>query len=239
MHQVHAVHAVTVAVIVHPHAVRAAAAQAVRLIRAAASALGLRKPKISVVTPTWQRRRLLTARCMPSVAAQDYGGETEHVIVSDGPDPALAGVPGVTYLDVHVPAPNRGILARLRGTELATGDLIAYLDDDNAWRPDHLRLLADALEEAGADFAYSRALFRNAAGCYWIVGGPEPEFTRIDTSLIVHRAALLDVATWQPSPRPADWDLVSRWLEAGATWVHVPEITLDYWARADPATAAV
>ena len=28
---------------------------------------------------------------------------------------------------------------------------------------------------------------------------------------------------------PADWDLVRRWLEAGATWAFVPEVTLDYY----------
>src|SRR4029077_2492629 len=133
-------HLVLAAVAAHPHLVRAAIAVHVHMIRVAAKAIRTftaavlaRRPKISVITPTWQRARLLLTRCIPSVAAQDYDGEVEHVIVSDGPDETLAGVPGVVFLPDHRPAPNRGIWARLAGTRLATGDLIAYLDDDNAW----------------------------------------------------------------------------------------------------------
>jgi len=243
---VHA-HLAIAAVAVHPHIARAAVLMHFHMVRAAvraaraftAAVLG-RKPKISVITPTWQRARLLLSRCIPSVAAQDYDGEVEHVIVSDGPDPALDHLPGVTFLPEHRIAPNRGIWARMAGTRLATGDLIAYLDDDNAWRPGHLRLLADAITREGVSFAYSRALCRNGTiGKTWEIGCPRPVFGQIDTSLIVHRAGLLETANWEPSGRPADWHLVDRWLEAGASWTYVPEITLDYYARSDPAQAAV
>jgi glycosyltransferase involved in cell wall biosynthesis len=225
----HAVHAV---ILLHPHVIRLA----VRLARAAVTAVLSRWPKISVITPTWHRRELLTGRCIPSVAAQTYPGEIEHVIVCDGPDPSLSGLPGVTFLPEHRPVANRGVLARLHGTRLAAGDLIAYLDDDNAWRPRHLELLAAAVSAQGASFAYSRALCRNEHGRQWVVGCGQPVFGQVDTSLIMHRAGLLATATWQPSGRPADWDLVDRWLAAGATWAHVPVITLDYYAH-DPLPA--
>lgn len=246
----HVAHAVAAAVIVHPHLIRGlmiahghvtrhVVRALVRAARAATSALLARKPKISVITPTWRRARLLLNRCVPSVAGQDYDGEVEHIIVSDGPDPALEGVPGIVFLPEHRPAPNRGIWARLHGTRLATGDLIAYLDDDNAWRPGHLRLLEQAVTSQDVSFAYSKALCRNGKiGKTWVIGCGRPVFGQIDTSLIVHRAGLLATATWQPSGRPADWDLVDRWLGAGVTWAHVSEITLDYYARSDPATTA-
>ena len=50
---------------------------------------GMAVPLVSVITPTWQRHALLLDRCIPSVAAQDYPN-VDHVVVSDGPDPALA-----------------------------------------------------------------------------------------------------------------------------------------------------
>lgn len=242
-----AVHAAVAAMAAHPHVVRAVILVHVHMLRVAAKAVRTltaavlaRRPKVSVITPTWQRARLLLTRCIPSVLAQDYDGEVEHVIVSDGPDPALAGLPGVVFLPEHRPAPNRGIWARIAGTRLATGELIAYLDDDNAWRPGHLRLLADAIGREDVSFAYSRALCRNGKiGKTWEIGCPRPVFGQVDTSLIVHRAGLLEVAGWQPSGRPADWDLVDRWLEAGVTWTHVPQVTLDYYARSNPAQAAV
>lgn len=240
MHHVHAVHTLIAAAVVHPHVVRAVvtvhvhtARAVMQAIRALAALLG-RKPKVSVVTPTWNRRRLLLERCIPSVLAQDYDGMIEHVIVSDGPDPALADVPGAVFLDAHLPARNKGIYARMAGTDLATGDLIAYLDDDNAWRPDHLSLLAAAIGREDASFAYSRAACSNANGCRWEIGCAPPVFGQIDTSMIVHRAGLLETAAWEPSGRPADWHLVDRWLAAGARWVHVPRITMDYFSS-DPA----
>jgi hypothetical protein len=114
---------------------------------------------------------------------------------------------------------------------------VAYLDDDNAWRPRHLDVLAGAIEREGVSFAYSQALCRNAGGYQWVVGCSRPVFAQIDTSLIVHRRGLLETATWRASGQPADWDLVERWLAAGATWAHVPEITLDYYARSGAETA--
>jgi glycosyltransferase involved in cell wall biosynthesis len=227
-------HLVHVVVLLHPHVIRLAA-KAVKAIRALSAAILGRKPKISVITPTWKRARLLLNRCIPSVAAQDYDGEIEHIIVSDGPDPALDDVPGVTFLDEHRAAPNRGLWARLAGTRLATGELIAYLDDDNAWRPGHLRLLAGAIEREGASFAYSRAQCQDEHDATWTIGCQPPVFGQVDTSLIVHNAGLLETATWRPSGVPSDWDLVSRWLAAGAAWVHVPEITLDYYFWTRPA----
>ena len=207
------------------------------ILRCLAAVLSPRK-LVSVVTPTWQRAMRLTRQCIPSVMAQTYG-PVEHVIVSDGPDHKLADVRGVVYLPRHETAKNRGIWARRRGTELANGDLIAYLDDDNAWRRDHLETLVGAMERTGADFAYSRALCTEPHGYRWMIGVDPPSFGQIDTSLIVHRRELLDLATWEQSDEPADWDLVQRWMKQGATWVHVPVVTMDYSARTMPITAGL
>jgi glycosyltransferase involved in cell wall biosynthesis len=205
------------------------------LLRFLAAIVSPRK-LVSVVTPTWQRVMRLKRQCIPSVQAQTYR-PLEHIIISDGPDRKLAGIPNVTFLPAHEPARNRGVVARKLGAELATGPYVAYLDDDNAWRPDHLRLLVDALERTGADFAYSKALCTEAHGYRWTIGQDPPAYTQIDTSLIVHRRELLDSEGWEQSDMPADWDLVNRWMKAGATWVHVPVVTLDYSARCMPVTA--
>jgi glycosyltransferase involved in cell wall biosynthesis len=195
-------------------------------------------PLVSVVTPTWQRHDLLLHRCIPSVKAQDYPA-LEHIVVSDGPDPELlqklprhlkdAGNLWYEELPEHDPEAQWGHYARLHGIDLAKGDYIAYHDDDNSWHSYHVRLLVAALEETGADFAYP-LMAVHGRGEY-VIGTDPPAEGQIDTSMIIHRRGLLDVATWRwyAGIPTIDWDLVSRWIAGGATWVRVPSVTCDYY----------
>lgn len=188
---------------------------------------------ISVITPTWQRHELLLTRCIPSVAAQSV--PVEHVVVSDGPDPVLrellAGV-DVVYAEVaeHADDPcNYGARARNRGLEVATGDLIAYLDDDNAFRPEHVERLAAALEaDSDRDFAYTQ-MFRHGLGD--TIGGEPPIHGNLDSSVLMHRRdGPARFGLWPvPSPYEVDWVFVRTWLEAGAKWVFVPGVSVDYY----------
>lgn len=190
-------------------------------------------PKISVVTPTWGRHELLLERCIPSVKAQTI--PVEHVVVSDGPDAELrrllANQP-VVYVEVaeHADDPcNYGARARNRGLEAATGDLIAYLDDDNAFRPHHVEILRDALiANPDRDFAYSQ-MYRH--GIEDVIGAPPPEHGTVDSSILMTRADTHLKFGWWPVPSPysVDWILIESWLQKGATWVFVPGITVDYY----------
>lgn len=199
------------------------------------------EPLVSVVTPTWRRHDYLLDRCLPSVAAQTYPN-VEHIIVSDGPDDVLHrrliearrlvdGYGHLRYLELaeHDDAARWGHHARLAGIAAARGEYIAYLDDDNAWRPNHLELLVGALEnEPGASFAYPRTLM-HVYGNVYDIGADPPSYGQIDTSGIVHRRELLKRANWEPSLPSIDWDLVHRWIGAGAKWAYVPEVTVDYY----------
>jgi len=188
---------------------------------------------ISVITPTWQRHELLITRCMPSVAAQTV--PVEHVVVSDGPDPVLRDLladSGVTYAEVaeHADDPcNYGARARNRGLEVASGDLIAYLDDDNAFHSDHVAKLAAALTaNPGRDFAYTQ-MIRHGLGD--TIGSEPPAHGSIDSSVLMHRAdGPARFGPWPvPSPYEVDWVFVRTWLAAGATWVFVPGVSVDYY----------
>jgi glycosyltransferase involved in cell wall biosynthesis len=194
-------------------------------------------PLVSVITPTWQRHDLVLNRCIPSVAAQEYPA-VEHVVVSDGPDLDLKlqvklQAPDVAYGEVpqHDPQARWGHWARLRGIEMAAGEFIAYLDDDNAFRPHHLAMVIAAMQEAGADFGYAVALFQGRGQPY-PVGTTPPSYGQIDTSVIVHRRELLERGTWEQSLPTIEWDLVERWMHAGASWAFVPAVTVDYYFSA-------
>lgn len=195
-------------------------------------------PSVTVITPTWNRHDLLLNRCIPSVRWQTYQ-RFEHIVVSDGPDAvlrdALGNTPDVRYMELpeHAGDVLYGSQARRAAQAVTSGELIAHLDDDNAWRPLHLELLIARLEETGADFVYSqmkRYPFED------IVGSSPPRHGNIDTSLIVHRRELLSLADWTPHPlrQDPDWELVEKWMASGATWAFVPEITCDYYLKGAP-----
>lgn len=194
---------------------------------------------ITVITPTWQRHELLTSRCIPSVQAQDHP-DVEHLVISDGPDPVLAakmitpwlhGWERVFYRELkeHEDEPHYGHHARAYGCELATGDYITYCDDDDALRPGHCRLLADALDASPeAGFAVSRMTSHGPHGENVIGHGPVA-CGNVGTPMIMHRHELLDAAGWDHSGQFEDWDLVLAWINAGISYVRVDAETSDVW----------
>jgi glycosyltransferase involved in cell wall biosynthesis len=191
---------------------------------------------VTVITPTWERHDTLMHRCIPSVEAQTYP-HIEHIVISDGPDPWLR-----EHLTANLTAPVRfaelpehpeqsrwGHYARVLGLAMAHGDYIAYLDDDNAFRPQHIeRLAADLDNHTVAGFTYSRMLFHSGSASVEL-GSPPPRCGQIDTSMIMHRIEILDTATWLPSLPTVDWDLVQRWMVGGIEWSWVDEVTVDYY----------
>jgi glycosyltransferase involved in cell wall biosynthesis len=217
-------------------------------------------PACSIITPTWQRHGPLLGRCIPSVNAQDYAGRMEHIVVSDGPDDELGSRIGwkrpmagrYAQLPDHDPGVPWGLRARLHALSLATGDLIAYLDDDDAYRPGHVGVLARALAgNPDAGFAYSRMRVHLGGGKTMRFGDGSPAYGRIGTDMIMHRRDLLDVATWShddladdtawsaaPVPVSEDWSLVRRWLDAGISYVSVDAETVDYYPATPPESPA-
>jgi glycosyl transferase family 2 len=194
---------------------------------------------VTVVTPTWQRHGFLLDRCVPSVQAQDYPW-VEHLVISDGPDTALAGKLVAPWLDgwdkiwyrelpEHDPEPHYGHHARAYGCELAQGGYLAYCDDDDALRPGHCRLLAQALDAAPqAGFAVSRMLSHGPHGDSVIGSGPVA-CGNVGTPMVMHRRELLDVAGWDHAGQFEDWDLVWAWMQAGIEHVRVDAETCDVW----------
>lgn len=204
------------------------------------------KPLVSVITPTIpSRHELLLNRCIPSVQAQAYP-KVEHVVVSEGPDPELtdklvqlssgkAFAHPVRYLQLPERPEGRhwGHYARLAGIEASRGDLIAYIDDDDALRPDHTRLLAQVLSDPALSWAYSVMASHSHAGTHMEIGHMDPPSGgQIGTPMIMHRRETLQFGTWGPASATEDWELVQRWLNAGLLYGRVREVTVDVWPSA-------
>ena len=109
-------------------------------------------PSVSVLLPTRDRRAFLPAflRCWERL---DWpADDRELVVVDDGRDPVgdvFAGLPGVRYehTGVFVPLGTK----RNRLVELARGDLLVHMDDDDHHPPDRITRSVQLLEAAGVD----------------------------------------------------------------------------------------
>jgi glycosyltransferase involved in cell wall biosynthesis len=113
--------------------------------------------RLSIVTGTRGRAATLAARALPSVRAQTV--EVEWVVVSDGDASVRDVLEGVrcVYEEITHEADGFGLCrARSRGLELASGDLVAYLDDDNALDPGYAAAVV-ALCERDRDVRYGMA----------------------------------------------------------------------------------
>jgi glycosyltransferase involved in cell wall biosynthesis len=120
-------------------------------------------PRVSVVVSHHDRRRCLR-QALDSIAAQTWR-DFEVVVVSDaGPEASRAVVDA--FAAAHAGAFDVGFVRRERnggvaatrntGARAARGTLLAWLDDDDLWRPGHLGALVRAVD-GGAEVAYGDA----------------------------------------------------------------------------------
>ncbi|MFB6301618.1 MAG: glucosyl-dolichyl phosphate glucuronosyltransferase [Haloferacaceae archaeon] len=152
--------------------------------------------KASVVVCTYAMDRYdAFSEAIESVLAQTHA-PLELVLVIDG-NPAVyertkadfgdaaAAHEGVTDVIVHDNDENRGIsYSRTKGGELASGDVVAFIDDDAVAEPDWVERLLDVYEATDAvavggdvrpDWQVERPAFFPEE-FYWLVGCVEPGF---------------------------------------------------------------
>ncbi|CAG0970165.1 partial heptose III glucuronosyltransferase, partial [Gammaproteobacteria bacterium] len=98
--------------------------------------------RFSVVIPTFNRKDILR-QCLKSLQAQDFT-DFEVLVVdggNDGTEEMLAReFPGFRYLREERSGPS---VARNLGIEQATGEIVAFTDDDCLPPPDWLSKMAD------------------------------------------------------------------------------------------------
>jgi glycosyltransferase involved in cell wall biosynthesis len=116
-------------------------------------------PEVSVVIPTLDRPEFV-AQAVTDALRQERVA-LEVIVVDDGStDPAATA--GLAELDprirvIHHPERRGVAAARNTGIEHARGEWVAFLDDDDRWEPEKLRIQLDAAADAGASWAYAGA----------------------------------------------------------------------------------
>lgn len=111
--------------------------------------LAMNHPRVSVLTATRNRAHLLPAT-IDSVLCQSLS-DFEMILVDDGSTDDTRGVVE-SYRDPRlrfVGQPRIGNLSKLRnlGVEQARAEYVAFLDSDDLWHEDKLRLQVEALEQ--------------------------------------------------------------------------------------------
>ena len=116
--------------------------------------------KVVVITPTVGSPKLWDA--VESVKAQTY--PCKHLVVLDGPDVKADRLPWPHdgYDSMIVKAPENTGANGFNGQRiyaayphLVNADYIAFLDEDNWFRPDHIETLVKTIEQKNLDFAFA------------------------------------------------------------------------------------
>ncbi|HSS47704.1 MAG TPA: PIG-L family deacetylase [Thermoanaerobaculia bacterium] len=199
-------------------------------------------PRISVVVRTRDRPELL-AEALASLAAGSYL-RAEVVLVNDGGQPPVLpeGYP-LPVVRVDLARSQGRAAAAQAGVAAATGDYVAFLDDDDLAAPEHLATLAGLVSAAGVRVAYTDA----AVAVYehepegWVCRERrlpysrdfDPDVLRVDNyipfnTLLIDRRLFSEAGAFDSTlPFFEDWDFLIR-LSAITPFHHRAQVTCEY-----------
>lgn len=114
------------------------------------------------------------------------------------------------------------------GTQLALGEFVGFLGDDDEYLPDHVTRHVEAMQEHGATFSISQVEFRAGGIAQFLVGSDGPLFGQhghLDSDGIMCWIGALKHANWSivdtPDGMAGDYRLVRDWQQAGLKGVYV------------------
>jgi len=198
-------------------------------------------PRISVVIPVLNAERFLQD-ALSSVRSQDVG-PVELIVVDDGSEDDSVHI-ARRYADVLLQTPGRQgpSFSRNMGAAAASGELLAFLDADDVWLTEHLRIAATALSQAPeADVFFSQVRAFGADDYVTGAGTGVPAWMAFDAripligrnivtqiTVVLRRRSFDLVGGYDIRLRFAeDYDLWHR-LAARGAFVHVPRVTARY-----------
>jgi glycosyltransferase involved in cell wall biosynthesis len=187
-------------------------------------------PHISVVIPTRNRRHLLKLALGSVLRQADV--DTEVIVVDDAStDDTAEMVSGLANRRIRFlrqPLCSGVSASRNRGIGEATGEWIAFLDDDDLWAPQKLTQQLEAAEAARRTWVYAGDVNVDE-GLRVLTGTPPPTPDEVMASLprynpvptgasnvMVRADALAEAGPFDPQlRRTEDWDMWIRLARAG------------------------
>lgn len=203
-------------------------------------------PKVSVIISTYNRPESLK-KAIESVLNQTFQ-DFEIIVVNDGGQNTARLINNfndnrVKYI---IRTDNFGNDTKPKNTGIleSKGEYISFLDDDNTFRPDHLQLLVNELENnPDIDIVYGDRWLTDKTGKVKPQVGKYSDYqpgklmieNYIDTSdVLVRREALFYAGGFDEEQKKyIDWNLWVRMEKAGFRFKRVPIIITDYTLDSD------
>lgn len=192
---------------------------------------------VSIIMSTFNRPEMCL-RAVQSVVAQTFQNWRLYIVGDQCP--ALDALMDredimhsdkIFYWNLETGGKDGAVPKNYAAKLLCTSNYIAYLDDDNTWKPNHLETVYGALRAAEADgvsFAFSSF---ECDGLEVICRLPLRRY-RVDTSELVHTRKLFqEYGYWRTQADVGyanDWDIVERWDKNGEKGVATELATLCY-----------
>ncbi|MCW5850181.1 MAG: glycosyltransferase family 2 protein [Anaerolineae bacterium] len=192
-------------------------------------------PLISVIIPVYNGSRYLDA-ALASVQAQTHS-PLDMIVVNDGSTDGSAAIAAAYPAVRLVSQPNQGTAAaRNHGVNLARGDYLAFLDQDDVWVADKLERQMAAFQarpELDMVFGQVQQFFSpdwEAAARSGLYCPPQPVTGYLPSALLVRRSSCLAVGPFETGWRVGEWaNWFVRACDLGLTaWV-VPHVVA--WRR--------
>ena len=183
---------------------------------------------ISVVVPIYNVERYLAA-CLHSVARQT-AEDLEVIMVDDGStDGSVAIARGFAARDRRfqlVQQANGGLgSARNTGTEVATGDYLAFLDSDDVLPSNAYELLLKPLRRTGSDFATGNVHRLTESGTSQAAFLAKAfTRTRLKTHITRFRPLIADRTAWNKLWRRSFWDAHGLRFPEGVVHEDIPVV---------------
>lgn len=197
------------------------------------TARGTDKPLVSVITATYNRKDLLK-RSIRSVLAQSMP-DFELLVVDDCSTQDVEklvksfGDPRVRYLRTEKNSGHDALPKNL-GIKNARGEFVCFLDDDDEYRRDALKVLSTYAIQSKCDLVYGDYLIDGKPG--WSLDFSVQKLSQFNFIAQLVAFCKLEAVRKvggfdQDVPKFKDWNLWLRMQKSGASFMHIPIIVAE------------
>jgi hypothetical protein len=199
------------------------------------------QPLVSICVATYNRPRLLTERCIPSVLEQSYP-HLEMIVVGDGcaeeTEERISRIRDARLRFINLPQRGSypsdpmlrwmvaGIPPLNHALSLAQGHFVTHLDDDDEYLPDRLSKLIDFAKERQCDFVWHPFLREHRPGEWIVHEAADLALGQVTTSTVFYRSWFTRLPLNPDAYRlrePGDWNRFRRIKQIAPLSVRYPE----------------